>query len=252
EKIQLQEETARLAARLQEFAATVETEKLKAQHCRGTVEERQQRLRDIQQEVNQITQQLDAALRRQAETRSRLTLLEQLDSEHEGFSAGALAALNRSQSVLGSLADRIRVADQHIPAIETALGHHLQLVLTENPEEAQQILADLNTNKSGRASIGSLRLHDGQSLTNGELADSHAASNGSLPACAVVQAEPSIQPLIQRLLGATRIVANLGAATDAWRKCNGAFDFVTQSGELLSRHGVYTGGYANGSAKAPT
>src|SRR5207247_10638968 len=107
----------RLAARLQEFAATVETEKLNAQQCRGTVEERQQRLRDIQQELNQITQQLDSALRRQAETRSRLTLLEQLDSEHEGFSAGALAALNRSQSVLGSLLASIRVADLHNHAI---------------------------------------------------------------------------------------------------------------------------------------
>ena len=41
-------------------------------------------------------------------------------------------------------------------AIETALGHHLQLVLTEQPESARQILADLNTNKKGRASIAPL------------------------------------------------------------------------------------------------
>ncbi len=98
EKIQLQEERSRLEGRLREFAANVETQKLDAQTCRGTVEERQQRLAEIQQELNQVAQQLDGTLRQQAETRSRLTLLEQLQSEHEGFSAGALAALRQSRS----------------------------------------------------------------------------------------------------------------------------------------------------------
>ena len=87
-------------------------------------------------------------LQQQAETRSRLNVLEQLQAEHEGFGAGPLAALKQSQHVLGSLADKIRVPDQYVTAIETALGHHLQLVLTEQPESAHQILADLNANKS--------------------------------------------------------------------------------------------------------
>ena len=76
-------------------------------------------------------------------------MLEQLQAGHEGFSAGALAALKQSQHVLGSLADKIRVPDPYVTAIETALGHHLQLVLTEQPESAQQILAELSANKTG-------------------------------------------------------------------------------------------------------
>src|SRR5206468_12281156 len=147
EKIQLEEERTRLEARLAEFAANVEGEKLNAQVQRGTVEERQQRLGEIQQELAQASQALDELLRQQAEKRSRLNVLEQLQESHEGFSAGALAALRQSQSVLGSLADKIRVPDQHIVAIETALGHHLQLVLTGPPDAAQQILADLATNR---------------------------------------------------------------------------------------------------------
>ncbi len=97
-------------------------------------------------------------MQQQAEKRSRLNVLEQLQSEHEGFSAGALAALKNAEQVLGSLADKIRVPDQYITAIETALGHHLQLVITEQPEAAQRILADLSANKKGRASIASLAL----------------------------------------------------------------------------------------------
>ena len=97
-------------------------------------------------------------MQQQAEKRSRLTVLEQLEGSHEGFSAGAVAALRQSRSVIGSLADRIRVPDQFVVAIENALGHHLQLVLTEQPESAQEILADLTANKSGRASVAALSI----------------------------------------------------------------------------------------------
>src|SRR5207253_5619306 len=47
EKIQLEEERARLETRLHEFAANMEAQKLNAQTQRGTVEERQKRLREI-------------------------------------------------------------------------------------------------------------------------------------------------------------------------------------------------------------
>jgi chromosome segregation protein len=289
EKIQLEEERARLEARLTEFAANVQAEKLNAQTQRGTVEQRQQRLRELQQELTHASQEVDGLLRQQAEKRSRLSVLEQLQESHEGFSAGALAALQQSQSVLGSLSDRIRVPDQHIAAIEAALGHHLQLVLTEQPASAEQILGDLAANKKGRASIAALGLvgtrataSDFSPQTPGGFdsadfidADSGEIGDGmepvpagvevdfpakaespnlfvAIPAASVVKADASVRPLVQRLLGLTRLVPDLATATAAWRESHGAFDFVTASGELLTRHGVYTGGYANGNGnKAP-
>jgi chromosome segregation protein len=245
ENIQLEEERVRLEARLQEFAANVEAEKLSVLSSRGTVEERQQRLEQIQHELTKSAEKLDTVLHRQAEQRSRLDVLDQLQSEHEGFSAGTLAALKQTESVLGSLADRIRVPDEYIAAIETALGHHLQLVLTENPEGAQQILADLSSNKAGRASIAALGLQSEKSPAIPVPAHSHA-----LVASTVVEADPSVGSLVQRLLAGTQVVPDLAAATTGWRECNGAFDFVTLNGELLSRHGVYSGGSSNGSGQA--
>jgi chromosome segregation protein len=245
EKIQLEEERGQLEARLTEFAANVESEKLNVQTQRGTVEERQQRLREIQQELAQLTHDLDAQLQQQAEKRSRLNVLQQLQSEHEGFSAGTLAALKKSDQVLGSLADKIRVPDQYIPAVENALGHYLQLVITEQPETARQILTDLSAGKKGRASIAALSLGSAGSLP--------AAISAVHPtALSVVEADASVQPLLQSLLGQTLIVPDLDTATNAWHESKGAFDFVTLSGEILNRHGVYTGGSANGSGKAPS
>jgi chromosome segregation protein len=262
EKIQLEEERRRLEARLQEFQASVTAERLNAQTQRGTVEGRQKRLRELQEELARAAGEQDQALEQQAGKRSRLHVLEQLQAQYEGFSEGPLAALKQSQHVLGSLADRIRVPDQYVTAIEAALGHHLQLVLTEQPEAARQILADLNAKKTGRASIAPLAF-----VGNGQPGDKGAEPseprgpgvpaaelNGvPLPALSVVESETAIRPLVERLLGTTRVVRDLDAATAAWRESNGAFHYVTLGGELLSCHGVYTGGYnnGNGDGKAP-
>jgi chromosome segregation protein len=241
EKIQLEEERSGLEARLADFAANVEAEKQQAQTQRGTVEQRQQRLRDLQQELAQAGTNLDALLRQQAEHRSRLDLLEQLQEAHEGFSPGALAALHQSQSVMGSLADKLRVPEPHVGAVESALGHCLQLVLTTQPEAAWPILEDLARNKKGRASIAALDL---PALFASETTPT--PPSGAVLALSVIDADPSVQPLLAALLGRTLLVADLATATALWREQPGAFDYATPSGELLSRQGVFTGGHANG------
>lgn len=301
EKLQLEEERVRLEMRLGEFEASVEAEKVQAASQRGTVEERQHRLRQIQEELNRTARELDVVLQQQAEKRSRLNVLQQLQAGHEGFSAGSLAALKQSQHVLGSLSDRIRVPNPFVTAIETALGHHLQLVLTEQPEAAYQILTDLQLNKRGRASIAALALlrnghsngnggsdsprgivptEGGQTVLAGSNGNGHeiqAGSNGNgdseahdddlaisagtvpavsvdqvqlngvpLAALDVVESDDSVRPLLNRLLGQTRIVRNLDAATTAWTETGGANHYVTLTGEVLSSHGVFTGGHANG------
>jgi chromosome segregation protein len=266
EKMQLEEERVRLEARLQEFTASVEMEKLNVATTRGSVEQRQNRLRELQSELQSASTEQDKFLHQQSDKRSRLTVLEQLEGSHEGFDAGAVAALRQSRSVIGSLADRIRVPDQFVAAVENALGHNLQLVLTEQPSSAQEILADLNANKSGRASVAALAIQQYQDEKQlsfvGEMAPSEksdAAQAGLqagqiVHAMSVIQAEPSVEPLLKSLLGRTFIAADLNTATAQIQNGHAGCDFVTMGGELLNRHGIYTGGYlskgANG--KAPS
>lgn len=250
EKVQLEEERIRLEQRLQEFHGNVETFRLNVQMTRGTVEERQQRLKEIQHSITEVSHQLDGVLREQAETRSRLNVLEQLAADHEGFSGGSLAALKQTHLVLGSLADRIQVPTEHIAAIETALGHHLQLVLTEKPEAAEQILADLATNKRGRASIAALELSALASVEEPGTSSDPVDPSLGLLAFDLIRADDEVRPLLRRLLGRTRVVPDLSAATAAWRSSHGAWDFVTADGQVLARQGVYTGGAGGGSGKA--
>lgn len=268
EKVQLEEERARLDARLNEFALNVEAEKLSVQTQRGTVEQRQQRLREVQAELTEVAKAQDLLVREQAEKRTRLNMLEQLESSHEGFSAAAQTVLRQSQAVIGSLADRIRVPDQYVVAVENALGHNLQVVLTERPESAQQILADLSASKKGRASVAALSIQcpaDKQLVFEGEMSPDGQGGAGETPtepvdlqpsiaALQVIQADPSVAPLINGLLGRTFIVRDLATATASIQNGHAGCDFVTYGGDLLNRYGVYTGGYLNGqgNGRAPS
>jgi chromosome segregation protein len=263
EKIQIEEERTRLNSRLHEFSVNVESEKLSVQTKRGSVEQRQQRLVDLQTELADCSAEQDKLVQLQAEKRSHLTVLEQLQGSHEGFSAGAVAALRKSRSVIGSLADKIRVPDQYVVAIENALGHHLQLVLTEQPESAQQILSDLTATKVGRASVAALsieRKDDSQLLFGGDMATASGAEikleiapGQIVHALSVIQAEPEVEPLMKSLLGHTFIASDLGTATSQIQNGHAGCDFVTLGGDLLNRHGIYTGGYlnGNGNSRAP-
>jgi len=219
EKIQLEEERSGLEARLASFAANVESEKLSVATKRGSVEQRQARLKELQTELQQSSTEQDQLLQQQAEKRSRLNVLEQLQGSHEGFSAGAVAALRKSRSVIGSLADRIRVPEQYVIAIENALGHNLQLVLTEQPESAQQILSDLSANKVGRASVAALAIEhtDSNQLAftgemspaNGELSDKILGEGEIVHALSVVKTDPSVEKLLKSLLGRTFIAGDV-------------------------------------------
>ncbi|MDW8310573.1 MAG: AAA family ATPase, partial [Verrucomicrobiales bacterium] len=224
EKVQLETERAGLEQRLTAFAEEMQHVRLDVAAARGSVEQRQVRLATLLTELEKATAEQDRLLEALAEKRSRLTVLTQLDDAREGFDSGALAALRRSRNVLGSLADYIRVPEEFVVAIENALGHHLQIVLTEQPESAQQILAELAQSRAGRASVAALSVAqptDAQLAFSGDMApngDGRAllerlARGELVPALAVVRAEPKVEKLVKSLLGRTFLAPDLASAT---------------------------------------
>ena len=265
EKTQLTEEQTRLEQRINEFSVQAQEQQVDVETRRASLAERQQRLRNVQADIAKVGQALDELQRQQAGKRSRLNVLEQLASSHEGFGAGAKAALESSKEVLGTLTDFIQVPQEYVVAVEAALGHNLQLVLIQSPTSAQGILAQLAANKRGRASIASLALLE-------RLADATATSTTPVPivepvegattsptpelpgtsAAAIVKAQESVRRLVDKLLGSVRIVGSLAEATEAWNVTGGRCDFVTLQGDVLSQLGVYTGGGGNGAAKSAT
>jgi len=247
EKTQLEEEEARLRERLGQFSSDVESRRTSAQSHRGTVEERQQRLAELQGLLAKLTGELDELLRVQAGKRSRLNVLQQLQASNEGVSAGAQAAISESESVLGLLADQIRVPEEYVAAVEAALGRHLQLVITQQAADAKSILTSLSEGKKGRADIVALDLVSGG--TPPAIDVSKLEVFGGVAALGQVGCDDAFRPLLDRLLGRLVIVPDLDVAIRG-REQHRDLDFVTCAGELLSRHGVFSGGRGNGNASA--
>ena len=247
EKVQLEEEQAKLKERLGQFSTDVESRKSNAQNRRGTVEERQERLAQLQERLAKLTAELDELLRTQAEKRSRLNVLKQLQASNEGVSAGAQAALKESEAALGLLADQIRVPEDLVAAVEAALGRHLQMVITKQAADAKSILQSLREGKKGRADIVALDLLSGGDTP--EIDEAQLKEFGGIAAQGAVGCDAAVQPLLNRLLGRLVIVPDLDAAIRG-RAAHSDLDFVTRGGELLSRHGVFSGGRGNGSASA--
>ncbi|MEE1543839.1 MAG: chromosome segregation protein SMC, partial [Alphaproteobacteria bacterium] len=247
EKTQLEEESAKLREQLGQFSSDVESRRSTAQSHRGTVEERQQRLVELQENLAKLTVELNDLLRVQAEKRSRLNVLKQLKASNEGVSAGAQAAISESEAALGLLADQIRVPGEHVAAVEAALGRHLQLVITRQATDAQSILASLNEGKKGRADIVALNLISGGAPPAIDTAK--LGEFGGVAALGQVGCDAAVQPLLDRLLGRLVIVPDLDAAMRG-RERHSDLDFVTSAGELLSRHGVFSGGRGNGNTSA--
>ena len=245
EKVQLEEERRNLHETLEQFAAGVEAKKTDASQKRLTLEERQQRLSSLQTQLQELTSRLDQVLREQAEQRSRLSVLQQLDASREGFSEGALNALRQSDQVIGTLADFIQVPDQHIRAIESALGHHLELVMTQYETGASQIINQLKAANKGRASVAPVEL-----LNAGTHPAHPSAPEQTLLALSVVTCKPEAATLMQTLLGATLIVRDLEEAQALWKQTQGQFNFVTQDGELLTSEGIFTGGTSGESTQS--
>jgi len=193
-------------------------------------------------DLSDTEEELDGLLQRQAEAKSRKDVLKQLIESKEGFSAGAQTVLTQFDSAIGSLADQIRVPDEHVRAVEAALGANLQLVITEQPQSADQMLHRLAQGEQGRASIVALELlrQRGGAIPPADIPE------GAVHALDIVETDDRIQPLLQTLLGRTLIVDSLETATRLWRMSPGRFDYVTRQGESLSQLGVYTGGQGEG------
>lgn len=232
----LAEESSRLDTRLGEFHSAAAAGDLDIRTARERIDEAQSRLREIEEESRVAQQTLDAAQRRNAEIRTRLTVLEQLDAQREGFDAGAVAALRLAGPGARSLADRIRVAPAHVVSIEAALGRKVEMALASNAAAARTMIEALKRNGGGRASLGALDLSDLGPV------QTPASIEGAVWGPSVVEADSEVRRLVDALLSSTFLVSNLETAIRLFSAHEGRWEFATDEGDLVTRGGVLHGG----------
>jgi len=175
------------------------------------------------------------------QVRSRLESLQAVQRNYEGYQRGVRSILldsERTEGVLGVVADVINVPEQHERAVAAALGERLQYVIVEREDVGRGAVATLRDRDSGRGSF--IPLSPRRIDLNGKGAASMNGSTRRLLELVHV-AEP-FRKIAETLLGDVVLVPDLDAGLTMWRQNGVHVTMVTPEGDVIDASGVITGG----------
>jgi len=203
--------------------------------------------KEFQNAINQkeiLNENLSQLHRELAKKESRLQVLKALLVDGEGLGKGTQAVLDNLKTntqnqfkAYGLLSSFIEVEPDYIPAIEAALGSHLQSILVSDEAIAETAIEILSKNRLGRASI----------VPENFVAPPSARQLMTLPtgveawAIDKVRSTETVSSLIEQLLENTFIVKDIKTAI-ALRKDFPSYSFATLDGNIINFNGFITGG----------
>ncbi|MBM3888676.1 MAG: chromosome segregation protein SMC, partial [Verrucomicrobia bacterium] len=243
EKAQLEEQRARVQAARDQQQQELAGQRAAIETLRAEIASHGQALTQANADLKQLSTAAAAEARTIAELKSKLEVLQQLERDYEGYSSGAQAVLRgahgaevSAEVLVDALARALQVDPEFAPAIEAALGYHLQAVVVRDTASAEKIIAALHQGQLGRAALAPL------DLPRPAVAVSVAKPEGALGfATERVHCSESLQPLVQALLGAVVVAPDLHTALMiVSQSC--VVEAVTPHGEFVSRHGIISGG----------
>jgi chromosome segregation protein len=248
ELVGLKNEEAQLEAARREVLERVEQHRqlaLELTQRRGEEEAALQRIRETFAENEVMVMALREEL---SDKRSRLTSLEEIQRNYDGFDRGVRAVMARAgetpkqQGVFGLVSDVVTTTPEFEKAVEAALGERLQHVIVESPERGFEFVEYLRGLSEGRSTfvpVPTSGVEAAPAVTGDEvvgMALSH-----------VTLADEVLRPVVTSLLSGVAFVHDLSGA----RACaarHPAYTFVTLEGDVVRPGGVVTGGVAEGPA----
>ena len=224
-----------VSERLQEIKSAIEDEN------RGS-EELEMIGKRVENELKSAEGELNMCL-------SRLTSLEGLAENFEGYQMGVRTIMKakdfgplKGGRVLGILADAIHVDPKYERAVEAVLAEKLQYVMVESQEDGVEAVGYLRERTKGRGSFAPLRdLEQEGGDVEKYPGFSYLLDHVSTP--------EKYAPLIKALLKDTVIVDDLDRAVSDWKRIRAGSAqnakvpcLVTFEGDIIDRMGVISGG----------
>jgi len=200
------------------------------------------RRRDVDEEISLRREELGVKS-------SRLLSLREIQEGHKwcGEAARSILRAGGSQElpcarIFGVVADHLDVPREYETAVESVLGEKLQYMVVHAAEDGLHAIDYLKKNSVGRGSFVPAEEVRG---TSGGLKD--AELNGAVRLMDVIRIREDFRGVADYLLGDVLLIPNLQAGVSMWRKNGFTGTLVTPEGDLISPHGVLTGGNgANG------
>lgn len=179
---------------------------------------------------------------------SRKKLLIDLEKDYEGFNNTVKNILKQSetnsvlkQKFVGVVANLIQVPEKYETAIEMALGNAYQNIVTENENNANDIINFLKQNNLGRATFLPITSLKARKIDDRYL--SKLNINGCFGvASKLIKFDEKVRNIFESLLGATVIVNDMPLAISLAKECNFSFKIVTLDGDIINPAGSISGG----------
>jgi len=190
------------------------------------------------------------------EVTSRLYGLENMRDNLEGFQAGTKSVMSwqseklagvpeserEDRQVFKPLADIVQVQEDYEVALEATLGPKMQMLLSSDATESVKAVDYLKEQKSGRSTFysaqGAMETHDGS--------ESSLLKNARGVKCflqEVVQVAEPFRGSLQSLVDNVVVVESIHNGVELSGQFP-AWTFVTQEGDVLTKDGVLSGGFA--------
>ena len=230
----------RYEERLQTIAADVKNNNAAIAELDAASKAREAEIQALAEKEVMARYQLNSA-------QSRLNMLQELESNYDGYYPGVKAVLQAqarkekaAAGTVGVIAELIKVEEKYGMAVEVALGANLQNVVTVDDTAAKAAISYLKKNKLGRATF--LPLANIMPKTNPNFAKVMKQKGVIGLVSDVVKVNPKLKPALDFLLGKILLVENLDVATEMAKILKQQGKIVTLDGDFINTGGSISGG----------
>ncbi len=235
---QVEEELADLKDQHRQKAEDKESEQNASAGLRKMLEIKERAYSEALEKEQKCAQERNAL-----EQRSRI--LSEMEKHLEGFGGAVKQVLEQSrrgvlQGIVGPVSKLIKVEEEYLTAIETALGAAIQNIVTKDSVSAKNAMLWLKRQNGGRATFLPLN-----SITPKGIKEDYSRSAGFIGiADSLVEVAPENRKAIEFLLGRTLVCETIDHALSLAKTIQNRYKIVTLDGQVINAGGSMTGGSA--------
>ncbi|MBN2260961.1 MAG: chromosome segregation protein SMC [Clostridiales bacterium] len=197
----------------------------------------------LDEKLYQLKSSQEEMSRLKYRSESEIELFENMEKNYEGLNYNVKKILqyidrkNLNKKIIGIVADLIKIPEGYEEAIATALGKSATQIVTDNEEQAKEIIKQLKNDRIGRATflpLSFLKVKS-QSIKLNERGFLGFARD-------IISFDSKYDALVDYLLGKTIIVDNIDNGIFLSKKLTGYYKIVTLDGDVIITNGPITGG----------
>ena len=236
-----------LSQMLSDYHRDIETAQNEITSFKNSIDGLELKLSSKEKKRNELKAESDKLALDVREHQRKISFLENLERNLEGFSKSVKIIVNASKNgklhgICGPVSRVISVPPKYGVAIETALGAAMQTIVVNTDEDAKQAIRYLKSTDGGRATFLPLNTIKPRELRENGLEDCYGFVGVASQLCTC---DAKYNDILSSLLGRIVVADDLNSATSIAKKYFYKFKVVTLDGQVVNAGGSLTGGSLN-------